>query len=153
VWRELPGRGRRAASVHLALFPEPSNLPIDDDFRDRWKQLLSLREKVTAALELERQAKRIGQALEAVVTIRASGEPLAFLRRHAEGLGSLFIVSKVVLVEGPAPGMEITIGRAPGEKCARCWHTREDIGGDADNPTLCGRCAPIVRGIAQLRES
>jgi isoleucyl-tRNA synthetase len=153
VWRELPGREGRTGSVHLALLPERLPLAVDGDFRERWKRLLSIREKVTAAIEIERQAKRIGQALEAVVTIRASGEPLLFLRRYAGEIGSLFIVSKVVLEEGSSAEPEITVSRAPGVKCARCWHTLEDVGRDPENPTLCGRCAPIVRRLGEIRGS
>ena len=124
------------------------SIGVDDAFRSRWEKLLAIREKVTAALEMDRQAKKIGQSLEAAVELRASGETLALLRSAAPELASLFIVSRVSIEEGPGdPG--ITVERAPGARCSRCWHIREDLGADPDNPALCARCAPIVRRLGE----
>jgi isoleucyl-tRNA synthetase len=42
-------------------------------------------------------------------------------------------------------GLKIQVGAAPGEKCERCWHYDEEIGGDAEHPTLCPKCVAAVR--------
>jgi len=150
VWKELPGRASRPESVHLGLFPEPLPLPVDEAFRAQWSRLLALRDKITAAIEVERQAKRIGQSLEAAVRLTASGELLAFLRDTASDLAPLFIVSKVEIGEGPGE-LHLEVRQAPGTKCARCWHIREDVGADPEFSVLCARCVPIVRALGETR--
>src|SRR5690606_16257559 len=65
LWQELPGL--REASVLLAVFPEDVT-PWEDAARlQRWRQLLDVRDAVNARLEEQRQAKVIGNALEAQV--------------------------------------------------------------------------------------
>ena len=36
-------------------------------------------------------------------------------------------------------------------KCARCWHRRPDIGGDAGHPELCSRCVSNLEGPGETR--
>jgi len=33
---------------------------------------------------------------------------------------------------------------AEGEKCERCWNVTQDVGVNAQHPTVCGRCADAV---------
>jgi isoleucyl-tRNA synthetase len=146
VWNNLPVAEGRSESVHLELFPAPSAISVDAAWRERWQTLLSVREKVTAALEVERTAKKIGTSLEAAVTVSSPSPTLEILRESGMDLANLFIVSRVVLREGAGePSVEVT--RAPGEKCARCWHYREDVGRNPATPNACGRCAAIVESL------
>ena len=65
-------------------------------------------------------------------------------------LESAFIVSQVELAEGTGEvdsdieGLSITISKADGEKCERCWAYRTSVGQCTEHPTLCERCAKIV---------
>jgi len=34
----------------------------------------------------------------------------------------------------------VTLGRAPGTKCVRCWNYRETVGTIPEHPQLCARC-------------
>jgi isoleucyl-tRNA synthetase len=43
--------------------------------------------------------------------------------------------------------VSVTVRKAEGEKCPRCWQIRTDIGTDAEYPDLCARCAAAVRAI------
>jgi isoleucyl-tRNA synthetase len=36
-------------------------------------------------------------------------------------------------------------------KCERCWHVRDDVGGAAEHPTLCGRCISNLHGGGEVR--
>ena len=36
-------------------------------------------------------------------------------------------------------------------KCERCWHVREDVGANAEHPTLCGRCVSNLYGEGEAR--
>ena len=68
-----------------------------------------------------------------------------------ENLDSVFIVSKANLVKGSEgefkgeQDLSVTVKHADGEKCARCWKFSGDIGADAEHPTLCARCASVIK--------
>jgi isoleucyl-tRNA synthetase len=56
------------------------------------------------------------------------------------------IVSDVQLNKGGAdgPGIKIQINKAPGQKCERCWNYSTQVGKDAEYPTVCERCSPVL---------
>jgi isoleucyl-tRNA synthetase len=41
---------------------------------------------------------------------------------------------------------------ADGEKCARCWHHKPEVGNDPKHPELCNRCIDNVDGDGEVRE-
>ncbi len=47
----------------------------------------------------------------------------------------------------PSPELQIVASHATGQKCERCWHWEPDVGEDTAHPTLCGRCAEVVRAL------
>ena len=47
---------------------------------------------------------------------------------------------------------KIVVTPSKHEKCARCWHYREDVGMDAEHPTICGRCVENLSGNSQSRQ-
>ena len=68
-------------------------------------------------------------------------------------LPALFIVSRVEVepiveevIEKDHESVDISLGliidvvKAEGAKCDRCWNIRNDVGAQAQHPTLCGRC-------------
>ncbi len=111
------------------------------------ERLLALRELVLKELEKAREAKLIGNSLEAEVRLRASAEDTAFLARYEKELSTLFIVSSVVLEPSASGKTEVKVGRAPGEKCQRCWNYSPYVGQSRDHPQLCRRCEDVVRAI------
>ena len=146
LWRHLPGP--RDESVHLALFPGPPELQVfhDDELVGRWDRLTALRERVLAEIEPLRKAKQIGSSLQARVVLAASPAELQFLERHAAELPMLFIVSEVELQRAPADAgagsddTRITIERASGVKCERCWRYVHAVSSDPTWAGLCDRC-------------
>jgi isoleucyl-tRNA synthetase len=83
---------------------------------------------VNAALETKRKEKVIGNSLAAKVTLDASGPTLALLNRYREQLPAVFIVSQVEVRESGTRtpqsgvgGLTITVSRADGVRCDRCW--------------------------------
>ncbi|GFO53145.1 isoleucine--tRNA ligase [Geomonas sp. Red276] len=151
VWAEMPGK--REDSVHVALFPEmiPGNK--DEALAQRWEKVMKVRSEVSKALELARVKKVIGHSLDAAVAIKAAGEAAELLKSFEADLAEIFIVSKAYLTDSlegeiyQAEGgeMEIAVSAAPGEKCERCWCYSEEIGKDADHPTVCPKCLAAVK--------
>jgi isoleucyl-tRNA synthetase len=140
LWRHLPGP--REESVHIALFPDRSDLQklIDRDLLDRWGRLTALRERVLAQIEPLRKEKQIGSSLQAKVVVSASSDELAFLQAHARYLPMLFIVSQVELKESVDGATTVTISRADGVKCERCWRYVKSVSNDPAWAGLCDRC-------------
>jgi isoleucyl-tRNA synthetase len=145
IWEHLPGAASEAASVHLATFPAIEEEWRDEALRQRYARLFELRSAVTKALEEARNAKLIGAALEARVTLRSDAGTRAFLESFGDELRFSFIVSEVELKEGA--GLSVEVSRASGEKCERCWNYTTDVGADARFPGACARC------VANLIES
>ena len=157
IWQAMPHRDsddRR--NILLNRMNKPfTAYDLDDAEMARWDRLIALRNDVNGVLETARAAKRIGQPLEAAVTLRASD---AAARAAVEelsdmNLADMFIVSRCLLAEDEAgeaaasadsaavPGLTISVVEAPGTKCPRCW--KHSV--DADPETgLCPRCAAVV---------
>jgi isoleucyl-tRNA synthetase len=116
VWSYTRKPAGAPGSVHLALLPEPDEVAsgLDAAKLARWERLLEVRNVVLKALEEARQAKFIGTSLEA--RVRLAG---ANLDDYAADLPALFITSQVMLEPGDA--LKVTIERAEGTKCERCW--------------------------------
>jgi isoleucyl-tRNA synthetase len=143
VWTSMG----RPDSVHMAYFPEPSDLTggIDDSARKRaanWDRLMEVRGDVLKSLETARNEKLIGAPLEARVRLSPDGDLYPLLEQYVRELPGLFIVSQVALEAG-APGSDIgvKVERAAGEKCERCWKYTTDVGSSAKYPTVCAACA------------
>jgi isoleucyl-tRNA synthetase len=148
LWRRMPGQ--REASVHLAEFPRVETYA-DEPLVKEWQRLLDVREVVNAALEQKRKDKVIGTALGASVQIRAGGELGALLDRHRSDLPMLFNVSDVVLsVEGAGgrDDLHVTVDRAPGIKCARCWRYVPSVRTEPEWEGICDRCVDALGGTA-----
>jgi len=41
--------------------------------------------------------------------------------------------------------------KSTAQKCERCWHYRDDVGHDANHPTICGRCTSNLFGAGESR--
>jgi isoleucyl-tRNA synthetase len=146
LWRHLPGT--RDASVHLAEFPARADVDalVDRDLSARWERLNAIRDVVNAALEARRQDKTIGTSLGARVHLHAGGGTAALLERYRADLPMLFIVSQVELegAPGDADALDVTVFKADGEKCARCWRIVGAVSSDAETAGVCARCVAAV---------
>ena len=154
VWRFLPKKVEE--SVHLSEFPKLCPENRDDSLVERWDRIIRIRGEVSKALERARVEKVIGHSLDAGVTINGGNQD-EFLREfnRVNPLKDIFIVSKVDLATEIPPdrdcyssdtieGLQIMVTAAPGEKCERCWCYDEEIGGNADHPTICPKCLKAV---------
>jgi len=110
------------------------------------------------ALEAARNEKKINAGLEAKVLLNAPLELKAKLKEYLPQLPALFIVSQVDFLNAGTgdyrsdaiPGLEVTIQKAEGEKCTRCWNYSIHVGENKRYPTICERCS---EAIAEIEES
>jgi isoleucyl-tRNA synthetase len=140
VWSHTKKPAGAPESVHLALMPEPEEVAsgLSAARLARWDRLMEVRGVVLKALEEARQAKFIGTSLEA--RVRLAG---ANIDDYAAELPALFIVSQVVLEPGEEP--RVTVERADGVKCERCWKYSTFVGEDAAFPTVCDSCSDALK--------
>jgi isoleucyl-tRNA synthetase len=151
VWQYVPGR--QAESVQLVDMPEAQTQLFDSALEAKWDRFVEIRDEVLKALEEARREKVIGQSLAAALDIYPSKE-VAEALSGCRDLKELFIVSQVNVHEpGETPaenavqleGLSVRVSAANGEKCERCWIITPEVGQDKDHPTLCQRCASVLK--------
>jgi isoleucyl-tRNA synthetase len=140
VWTYTAKPAGAPESVHMAAFPEPEEVAAGMDAATlaRWDRLMEIRNDVLKALEEARQAKFIGAPLEA--RVRLQGYDVA---GYEAQLPSLFIVSQVAI--DPGSEKRVTVERADGVKCERCWKYSTLVGSDPEFPTVCDTCSAALR--------
>jgi len=180
VWAHLPAPQIREKSVHLAKYVAPAELRagLSQEHLARmknWPRLIALREEVLRALDVAREEKVIGAALEARVILvfaddEAADSPESAAEKAAQDqavdletlveeysafLPRFFIVSQVEItsesVEGAKAtglsGLSVKIEKAQGQKCDRCWNYSVHVGEDERYPTACERCSAALKEI------
>lgn len=152
VWAHIPGV--EGESVQLTDMPEVQEFRNADELKKKWNAFLELRDDVLKGLEEARNQKMIGKSLTAKVTLYVNDETKALLGSIKEDLKQLFIVSAFEIggAVNTAPEHALSLGennivveKAEGETCDRCWVVTTSIGEDKDHPTLCTRCASVVK--------
>ena len=137
-------------SVHIAEFPVVLSAEREADLLERWSRLFEVRDVVLRALEEARTAKLIGSSLEAHVRLEAKRATFELLESYREELRYLFIVSQVsltLLEEEAEEDIRVTVERAAGGKCERCWNYSTLVGAFTRYPAACERC---VEALAEI---
>ena len=153
AWSHMRLAEGEPESVHMALRPTAEELTAGlegtgEELMVRWARLLEVRDQVMKSLETARNEKLIGAPLEARVVLEADGTWMPLLRQYEGGLPAVFITSEVELVESTGGAdLAVTIRKASGEKCDRCWKYTHDKGAEASLPGVCGACAEAVKEI------
>ncbi|MGB8509161.1 MAG: isoleucine--tRNA ligase [Pyrinomonadaceae bacterium] len=156
IWENLPPMGQdeeaRAVSVHTAEFPLAGGAGSggDAEMLARWGRLFEVRDVVLRALEEARVAKLIGSGLEAKVQLEANREVYELLQHYRDELRYIFIVSQVdlsIAADDATEPVRVTIVRADGGKCERCWTYSTHVGESTRYPTACERCTAALAEI------
>ena len=153
IWSFMP-HGKDCDNSHVIFNDIRKNCDVmcDDEFKQRWNKLHLIRENVSKVLELARKEKLIGSSLEASVELHCTSELYDFMQSSKEDLGHILITSEVDIINGndgeiqceTLPNLSITVKRAKGQKCQRCWNYSETVGMNEKYPDVCARCASIL---------
>ncbi|MDZ5470720.1 isoleucine--tRNA ligase [Bacillus sp. 31A1R] len=152
VWAYIPSV--QEESVQLTDLPEYKEIPNAKELEDKWTSFMKLRDDVLKALEEARNAKVIGKSLTAKVTLYVNENTRNLLDSISENLQQLFIVSGFEVAgfydQAPAEAVKlenaaIVVSKAEGETCERCWTVTPEVGQVEEHPTLCPRCAEVVK--------
>lgn len=158
IFSHLPQNLKGPEVTVFALQPQDTDdIMLDDAKRDDWQFLLAVRGAINHATEPLRQAGEIGHSLDTAVTVYADDDARERLESLCADLKEIFIVSQFAFrpfAEAPttavqdteAPGIAIVVGKAQGEKCARCWTYSTELGQNPQWPDVCPRCAKVLAG-------
>jgi len=155
IWQTMPhqeGDDTRNVAYNEMLKPNP-DWNGTEEMRNRWEQLIALRDDINKALEGARNDKIIGKPLEARVTVYTDADKSAFLQNCGQDLADLCIVSELVVTNGTGdgipseyfPGLTIQVQRSAQNKCLRCWKQLQSVGRNTEHPELCARCASVIK--------
>ncbi|WP_442599428.1 isoleucine--tRNA ligase [Neobacillus sp. D3-1R] len=152
VWGYIPSVSEE--SVQLTDMPEYQELENAKELEEKWNAFLKLRDEVLKALEEARNEKVIGKSLTAKVTLYVNDKSKALLESIKENVQQLFIVSAFEVAgsyeEAPENALKletsaIVVSKAEGETCERCWVVTPEVGKVEEYPTLCPRCAEVIK--------
>jgi isoleucyl-tRNA synthetase len=136
----------KSTSVHLERLPDPDPSQVDTAALDVADALLAARSLVAQSIEIARQQKLIGNALEAhVVLSLPPGHRIHQL--HLSDIEEFLILSHLDLVATDGQSNAV-VTKTPYPRCERCWRHKPTVGIQPDHPTLCDRCAEAVSGLA-----
>ena len=140
--------------VQLTEIPDVRHFDGEDDLLEKWSEFMEVRSDILKSLEEARNAKMIGKSLEAQVDLYVNDHNKELLDSLDADIQLLLGVSKLNVhsldeagddADQYNNGVAVKVSVAPGETCERCRMVKEDVGSDSAYPTLCARCAKIVR--------
>ena len=117
-----------------------------------WEAIIEVRGLAAKEIEVLRAAGQVGSSLQAELELHASGAKFDALNSLNEDLRFAMITSgaKVYKVVDEA-NEKILVKASAHTKCDRCWHYREDVGVNAEHPSICGRCVSNLFGQGEQR--
>lgn len=157
IWETLPEVLKDRESVLLTDWYKENDEYLNPEIENKWVEIIKVRKEANKSLEKARQGKDriIGNSLDAKVMLHSTdAEIQKFLVENREKLEIALIVSEVEVVENidetftkgeEATDLYIKVLHAEGEKCERCWKYSKEIGKDPEHPTLCPRCASVLK--------
>jgi isoleucyl-tRNA synthetase len=152
-----------SGSIFLSQMPQPDPAVLDRELAERWDRIFKERAEVLKALEEARTKGIIGHSLDAkVVLVNPHGGPNSnlgdLIRSDKSKMQDVLIVSQADIFESVTPdsttlswyktelmNCQIAVSKAEGLKCERCWKYDTELGKDATHPTVCARCAAVLK--------
>jgi len=123
--------------------------PQDEVLLAKWTRIREIRDAVNKDIEALRADGKVGSSLQAEVTLEVNADDHALLSSLGADTKFVFITSAIKLVAASAYKTLVTASLKT--KCERCWHYAEDVGSQAEHPTICGRCISNLYGAGETR--
>ncbi len=162
IFLTLPNDLRDADVPTVFALPAQDSTPylLEDGVRDDWNVLMAVRGAMTRAIEPLRRDGVVGHSLDTKVTLYVADELRERIESLHADLREFCIVSQIglaPLAEAPdtalrdadVPGLAVGVAKAKGAKCERCWIYSTKLGTDVMHPTLCPRCAVVIKEMGQ----
>ncbi|MGM9994365.1 MAG: isoleucine--tRNA ligase [Candidatus Avigastranaerophilus sp.] len=151
IWQNTPEIQRGGLeSILLSDWVKVNEKWNNPELEKEFSQILKVREIVTKAIEPMRAEKKIGSSLETAVYIVCENPEL--LKKYEKELCNIFITSQAfvtqekptdIMNEYEEDGYKVSVTKALGEKCERCWKYRQ-LGSHSGYETICDDCYEAV---------
>ena len=148
IWKYMPKTDdTNVESVMLTDYPTVNEQYENNELREKWKQIVQIKEIVSKKLEEARAKKIIGHSLNAKVVLYAEDNLYSFIKNNLKLLQSVFIISGLEVQKNKQSNglkLDVKIEQAEGKKCERCWMYSTTVGEDKEHPTICNRCSKVL---------
>jgi len=148
IWWYMGSEG----SVHFQGYYKTDQNYDNQEIARKMEDLVDIKKDVLKALEVKRKEKVIGTSVEADLAIYVKSDQVrVLLKEMGDEAKRFFQVSRISIVDHKTDGMEdydfssLSVQKAGGSKCVRCWNFSEGIGSDKKHPELCPRCTAVVK--------
>jgi isoleucyl-tRNA synthetase len=125
---------KKNQSVHEHLFVK---IPVswkNDELKDKWEKLFTIKQEANIAIEEKRSNKEIGSSLEAELKLTTNEKYFNLL--EGLDLAEYFITSKAEKFKSEKENeIKIEVKKTTGTKCPRCWKILEQ---------KCKRCEEVI---------
>ena len=159
IWQNMPKlkRENSIASVHLLDFPKTNAIFRQNDHAlsglksvdQELKEVIELVPVVARALEELRTKGQIGSSFDAQINILTNSQDrYTFLQSFSIELCEIFKVSFVTVTMDKSSSLDlsVTVQKAQGIKCLRCWNYSLEVGKHPRHPLICDRCLEAIGG-------
>lgn len=162
IWKYIPGS--HSESVFLSTWYQGLLKLSEDEVMNQayWEKIRAVRDAVNKEIENQRNAGKIGSALEAEVSLYCGPNLKRILDALENELRFVLITSSAKVIPehaGPldavvtdVPGLSLKIEASKQPKCERCWHRLSDVGANPDFPGICNRCVENISGKGEVRK-
>ncbi|MFA4989717.1 MAG: isoleucine--tRNA ligase [Candidatus Omnitrophota bacterium] len=150
IWHQMPKQKKDYAvkSVHLLAWPR--QIETGDA---ELEQIIGLIPEVAKMLEEKRSLGEIGSSFDAQINLLTKDQiRYNFLESLKSELAEIFKVSLVRVEKSEPEGLKskalpdvgISVRKAEGLKCVRCWNYTLTTGKSAKHPLLCAKCEKAI---------
>jgi len=150
IWREIPKSKKDAPAKSVHLLGWPKQIEAADA---ELEQIIGLIPEVAKMLEEKRSLGEIGSSFDAQINLLTKDQiRYNFLESLKNELAEIFKVSLVTVEKNEPQGLKskalpdvgITVNKAEGLKCVRCWNYTLTTGKSAKHPLLCAKCEKAI---------
>lgn len=160
VWRAYPLEDG-VSSVHVSEWPIKTEEK--EDAFGVWEHIRELRDALNPFIEKKREDKIIGGNLDAKIIFHLDSEKsIKIIDEYIKELPRMFVVSQVERIDNAEETLEtvelvskaleekiklsVSVLKADGEKCVRCWNYSKKIGDNTEFPDVCPKCIEALKG-------
>jgi isoleucyl-tRNA synthetase len=154
AWKCYPhfAKDKNSISIFTEVFSSFPEIGHASELIKKWQRIREIRSEITKAIEIEREAGKIGSSLQAELVIQLNSADFELMNSIGADLRFVTITSKAEILESKENGISVTVKPSAYQKCARCWHHTSDVGSHTEHPDLCGRCISNLYGDGEIRQ-
>ncbi|MBM3252519.1 MAG: class I tRNA ligase family protein, partial [Candidatus Omnitrophica bacterium] len=156
IWQNMPKDKKDSPLPSIHLLDWPQKNPIFDKVAEL-EVIIGLIPDVAKALEEKRGQNEIGSSFDAQIKLLTNNQiRYKYLGSFEGELCEIFKVSQVKiekkdkidagLTSSKYSDIAITVTKAEGKKCPRCWNYSDTIGKSKEHPLICDNCIKAIGG-------